>query len=281
MRKAFIALIVILLSSTITPVGDAQRGGQSKWQDCFGDYCQDRVKRRPTIVDQALSFTYAWLYVAGAIVLIVMFRVHRAVQDVVGALQGTAWELIRLMENTTPDGPRNRAQIAEATTEKFAVDGNARILRSALISTDQITPELTHAGLNLMERHANDAAQFRAFRGALRAGIAIYLSLMAHRNTHSAFVAMIEYLKRQRDRKDAPSFAELKMVFNLPVDPPEDTELRHRLRKGLTFWDYYIIGRAVRQRRQIFGGLAYHPPTPAGTVVTGDAILVSMRDYLH
>jgi hypothetical protein len=186
------------------------------------------------------------------------------------------------MENTTPDGVRNRAQIAENTTEKFAIEGNSRILRPALISPDTTTGDLTRAGLLLVEKHANDAAQFRAFRGALRNGIAIFISLMVHKNTHSAFVAMKEYSKRQRDRKDAPSLAELKMVFGLPEDPPSDAEdLASLRRQRLTGWDYFIIGRAVQQRRQIFDGLEYHPPGATAPVTTPDDILAQMRTYLH
>jgi hypothetical protein len=281
-RKTFIAFVIILCSFAIP--GNAQRWETPGkfWRDCQGGgYCERSAKRPPTIVDRALSIPYAWLYVALIVAMFLLLLVSRAVQDRVGSLQGTAWELIRLMENTTPDGVRNRARVAEDTTEKFAVDGNARIMRSSLISTDQITPDLTAAGLTLMERHASEAAQFRAFRGALRNGIAIFLSVMVHRNTHSAFVSMTEYLKRQRDRKDAPSLAELKMFFGLPVDPPADDVLQALQKKGLSAWSYFIIGRAVSHRRQIFDGLEYHPPAPAPAVTTADDILAAMRTYLH
>jgi hypothetical protein len=277
-RTKLIAVAVFgFLATQAASAGPAGGGPDDRWwpsDRCQSGYCPPK-KRPPRIVrtddgpgllDRALPTAYLWIFLAAAAVATVaLFRVHRAVQDKVGTLQGTAWELVRLMENTTPDGVRNRAMIAENTTEKFAVDGNSRIMRSALISTDQITPDLTAAGLSLMERHANDAAQFRAFRGALRNGISVFLLLMVQKNTDSAFIAMIEYTKRQRDRRDAPNFAELKI-----------------LKRGLTFWDYLVIERAVRQRRQIFSGVEYHPPTPAGAApVTGDAILVEMRAYLH
>jgi hypothetical protein len=297
-RTTFIALLITIcgfLTVETASAGPAGGGPDDRWwwpsDRCTSGYCQPKKRQQPTrrihaddgpgILDRALPSAYLWIVLAAtAVTVIALFRVHRAVQDKVGTLQGTTWELVRLMENTTPDGVRNRARIAEDTTEKFAVDGNSRIMRSALISTDQITPDLTAAGLNLMERHANDAAQFRAFRGALRNGISVFLLLMVQKNTDSAFIAMIEYTKRQRDRRDAPNFAELKMVFGLPVDPPDDDELRRILKRGLTFWDYFVIERAVRQRRQIFEGIAYHPPAGAGPI-TGDAILVEMRAYLH
>lgn len=247
-----------------------------------------RTTRPPTIVDTVLDFIdqiistpYLWLYVAALLAAFGLYRLRLAVQTKTSALQGTAWELIRLMENTTPDGVRERARVAQDTTEKFAVTGNARIPRPAIIGGDAVTSDLTAAGLSLMERHWNDAAQFRAFRGSLRSGISIFLSLMVYRNISSAFVAMIEYMRRQRDRKDAPNFAELKIVFGLPPEMPSG-EVAHK--RSLTALDYFTIGLATRNARRVLAGLEYHPPIPDGAapvVARGDNILLAMRAYLH
>ena len=225
------------------------------------------------------SYAYAWPYPVAALALLVILKIRAALQTRVDALQGAAWELVRLMENTTPDGPRERARVAEATAERFAVTGNAGITRPSLITGDAPTTDLTAAGLSLMERHANDAAKFRSFRSALRGGIAIFLSLMIHRNSQSAWVAMTEYMRRQHDRADAPNFAELKMALGLPPAWPY-TPARHRM----TRWNEFAIEFAMRQRRKVLSGLEYHPPAPEGSppiVVTGDNILMAMRAYLH
>jgi hypothetical protein len=282
-------LVFILCGcAALTSDAHAQRY-QDRWRDAPREH-RDWVRPPPprditprdTIVDQALSIPYLWAYVAAGLVGFAWLRLHWAIQDKVGALQGTAWELIRLMENTTPDGVRERARVAEDTTEKFAVTGNAMITRPSLVSGETITPDLTRAGLTLMERHANDAAQFRAFRGSLRSGVSIFLSLLVHRNASSAFIAMTEYIRRQRDRKDAPNLAELKMFFGLPPDAPKDDTPPHK--RGLTSWDYFTIGLATRNTGRILDGLEYHPPVPAGAapvVARGDNILLAMRAYLH
>ena len=237
--------------------------------------------REQLILDLIASYLYLWPYPAATVAFIVFLRVRNSLRGRVSALQGAAWELVRRMENTTPDGPRERARIAEATAERFAVAGNASITRPSLITGDTPTSDLTAAGLSLMERHANEAAQFRAERSALRAGIAIFLSLMVHRNSQSAFVAMTEYMRRQRERKDIPNFADLKMALGLRTDWPADW---HRRKSDLTNWDYFAIDYAVRRRRRILAGIQYHPPAPEGSpsiVVTGDNILLAMRAYLH
>ena len=203
-------------------------------------------------IELIASYAYLWPYPVGAVALFMFLRMRNSLRGRISALQGAAWELVRRMENTTPDGVRERARVAESTTEKFAVDGNAKIPRSAMFSGDAATSDLTAAGLALMERHANEAAQFRAERSALRAGIAIFLSLMVYRNSQSAFIAMTEYMRRQRERTDIPNFADLKMVLGLPSDWPAEW---HRRKSGLTRWDYFAIRFTVRRRSRVLSGL--------------------------
>lgn len=205
-----------------------------------------------------------WPYFAVGVSGIVCLKFISDVKKKKSALQGAAWELTRLMENTTPDAVIERARIAEATIEKFAVVGNASVNRSTLINDDPITPNLTDAGIKLMEKRAKEDREFKSYRSELRQGIGIFLQLVVYKNYRAAFIGMKEYKIRQRT-KDMPRLTQLGILLE---------------RYG--WWNRIILRSIVSQR--VMRGLEYHPQTPEGEtpiVIRNENILVAMRTYLR
>ena len=113
---------------------------------------REAIVRAQFTIELIASYAYLWPYPVGAVALFMFLRMRNSLRGRISALQGAAWELVRRMENTTPDGVRERARVAESTTEKFAVDGNAKIPRSAMFSGDAATSDLTAAGHHETER---------------------------------------------------------------------------------------------------------------------------------
>jgi hypothetical protein len=245
-------------------------------------------------IDLMPFFMAGWSIVAlgvGATILLVMLyrRRHRnAVGSKIDALQGAAWELIKLMENSGPGGPEARSERAEATTERFAVTGAAAVGRRPLAVWREVDPKLTDAGLRLMDLYKADSAKFRKGRGAVRNALVIFLAIVRDRNLQSAYALMVEHMMAQRDEHAAgsrslPNFSNLKIFLDLPTEWPTG-DLPEQMR-GQSFYEYLTSSVAVqRLGDEVMNGLEYRTLDSLGSdpIIVADAeILKAMREFIR
>lgn len=225
-----------------------------------------------------------------AILLGLLFKMRHknAVGSKVDALQGAAWELVKLMENSGPGGPEARGERAEATTEKFAVTGAATVGRRPLAVWREVDPRLTDAGLTLMDLYKTDSAKFRKSRGAVRNAVTIFLALVRDRNLQSAYTLMVEHMMAQRDEAAAgsrslPNFANLKIFLDLPTRWPTG-DLPERMH-GQGFYQYLTSSLALTKLGSgVMSGLEYRALNPQGIdpiIVTNADILKAMREFIR
>lgn len=245
-------------------------------------------------IDVSALVNAGWGIVAlgaiSAILLGLLFKMRHknAVGSKVDALQGAAWELVKMMENSGPGGPEARGERAEATTEKFAVAGAAAVGRRPLAVWREVDPKLTDAGLKLMDLYKTDSAKFRKSRGAVRNAVTIFLALVRDRNLQSAYTLMVEHMMAQRDEAAAgsrslPNFANLKTFLDLPTHWPTGN-LPERMH-GQGFYQYLTSSLALSQLGQrVVSGLEYRALNPQGidpVIVTDGDILKAMREFIR
>jgi hypothetical protein len=245
--------------------------------------------------------------------LYLAYREYRKFKDKVSekidALVGAGIDLVRLMETTT-DGTAKKAGFLDDTVYRFAVNGPAVIAGafngpvtagtaahgasgSGFTSTNVISlpadmaqraQETAH---KMMQRRLDDMTAFSGNTGYVRNGLAVYLALMKHKNIQSAFLNMIEHMKKQRDdeKKKAINFTELKVFFGLPTEYPEG-DMPEKLQKaGLSLFERQAIVEALENgREKALEGLLYNPPTKDDQepiIIKGKNVLEAMRTFMH
>jgi hypothetical protein len=254
------------------------------------------AKRIRPDLDISIFFMAGWGIVAlGAVAAILLgglfwLQHQEAIGTKASALQGAAWELIKLMENSGPGGAESRAVKAEATTERFAVNGATAVAgRRPLAVLHEHNPGLTEAGLKLMDLYKADSKGFRFGRGGARNGVAVFLSIMRDRNLQAAYVAMVEHMKAQRDElaekgsKGLPNFPNLKMFLDLPTEWP--TGRMPEMMRGQGFYGFVTSNLALqRSAASVLSGLEYKTPAvgdrPA-LLAYGDDVLKAMREFVR
>lgn len=238
-------------------------------------------------IDPSPMFNIGWGVVSVGLVsaLILTWLKYGHHQDAIGskmsALTGAAWELISLMENSTPGGPESRAVKAEATMEKIAIAGSERVVARPLAVVRQLDPRLTEAGLKLVEDYKSSSAGFRKSRGAVRQGVRIFLAIIRDRNLQAAYILMVEHMRAQLEDRSLPNFPNLKLFLDIPIDWP-DRDMIDRL-GGQGYYGYMTSSAALQRLGQaIFDGLEYKTFDPRGLgalTVTGQDIIVAMREF--
>lgn len=250
---------------------------------------------RPDIdVSAIINLGWGIVAIGAAAALLLGFMVWMRHQDVIGmktnALQGAAWELIKLMENSGPGGAEGRAVKAEATTERFAVNGARAVAGTRPVAVlREHDPGLTEAGLKLMELYKADSKGFRFGRGGARNGVAVFLSIMRDRNLQAAYVTMVDHMKAQRDElaekgsRGLPNFSNLKMFLDLPTEWPAG-DMPERLR-GQGFYGWMTSNVALtRLGARVFDGLEYKTPAAGdrpALIAHGTDVLKAMREFVR
>lgn len=245
--------------------------------------------------------------------LYLAYREYRKFKDKVSekinALVGAGIDLVRLMETTT-DGTAKKAGFLDDTVYRFAVNGPAEIAAafngpatagtatqsasgSGFVNTNVISlpadlaqraQETAH---KMMQRRLDDMTSFSGSMGYVRNGLAVYLALMKYNNVQSAFINMIEHMKKQRDdeKKKAANFTELKVFFGLPTEYPEG-DMPEKLQKaGLSTFESQAIAEALKNgREKAFENLHYNPPTKDDQepiIIRGKNVLEAMRTFMY
>ena len=229
--------------------------------------------------------------VAAMLLALLFFARHRdAIGSKSDALQGAAWELIKLMENSGPGGAENRAEKAENTTEKFAVTGATKVMTPRPLAVwREHNPGLTDAGLKLMDLYKVDSKGFRFGRGGARNGVAAFLSVLRDRNLQAAYVTVVDHMKAQRDEladkgtKGLPNLTNLKIFLNLPTEWPRGQMPEEQ--RGQGFYGYLTSNIALtRMGGQVLRNLEYKTPAFGGRpaiVAHGDDVLRAMREFVR
>lgn len=213
-----------------------------------------------------------------------------AIGSKIDALQGAAWELVKLMENSGPGGAEARAEKAENTTEKFAVNGAAKVMTPRPLAVwREHNPGLTEAGLKLMDLYKADSRNFRAYRGGARNGVAAFISVLRDRNLQAAYVTMVDHMKAQRDElaekgsKSLPNLTNLKIFLNLPTEWPRGQMPEEQ--KGMGFYGFLTSNIALnRTAGRVLSNMEYKTPAVGGRpalIAHGDDVLKAMREFVR
>jgi hypothetical protein len=230
------------------------------------------------------------------------------VSEKIDALTGAGIDLVRLMETTT-DGTAKKAGFLDDTAYRFAVNGPAEIARafygpvtagaatqskagSGFVSSNVISlpPDLAQRAHEtadkMMERRLKDMTNHGGNVANVRNGLTVFLALMTHENVQSAFINMIDHMKKQRDDKEkkTTNFSELKVFFGLPTEYPEGDTPEKLQKAGLSTFEREAIAAALKKgRTKVLKALLYNPPTNGKRpiIITGVNVLEAMRTFLH
>lgn len=247
-------------------------------------------------IDASIAWTIAYCIIGVGVLaaillgLLTYMRYMTTIYSKMDALQGACWELIKMMENSGPGGAESRATRAETTVERFGVIGATSVLATRPLATwQEINPELTDAGLKLADIYRGDSRGFRASRGAIRNGLAIFLAILRDSNLQSAYTLLVEHMKAQRDefedskKKTLPNYANLKQFLDLPIDWPTG-DIPERCH-GQTLFGYKTSMRALYGiGSRLFAGLEYQSPAIGDrqAVLFAEAqIPVAMREFIR
>lgn len=254
------------------------------------------AKRIRPDLDISIFFMAGWGIVAlGAVAAILLgglfwLQHQEAIGTKASALQGAAWELIKLMENSGPGGAESRAEKAENTTEKFAVNGAAKVMTPRPLAVwREHNPGLTEAGLKLMDLYKADSKGFRFGRGGARNGVAAFISVLRDRNLQAAYVTVVDHMKAQRDElaekgsKSLPNLTNLKIFLNLPTEWPQGRMPEEQ--RGMGFYGFLTSNIALtRTAGHVLSNLEYKTPAVGGRpalIAHGDDVLKAMREFVR
>ena len=233
------------------------------------------------------------LLIAGAIAIGIYYwrRFRDKIDDKIDAITGAIFEIITLVENASAAGWRGKKARLDDTTARFAIDGAAKIIEAsslqASISGLDPVPILTAVGEKLAREGNEFALAFIKDRGKIRTGVRILFLLLKMKNVAAAHLALTDFMMQQRDdlTKSGPNFPNLKLFFDFAETWPIGEEPEQCRKRGLSKWDYFVIGWTLRRgRKQIDEALALQTPTPAGhsqQILRGEDAWAALRKFLH
>lgn len=208
------------------------------------------------------SILYAILYV---------LKYNKTVGDKFALLQGAAWDLIFLMEASGPGGAESRAEKAEKTVERFAVNGAERVMGRPLAAWQQIDPKLTDAGLELAKIYKADSSSYRQGRQAVRRAIFIFLAIIRDQNIRAARQMILDYNRRKN--ADWPSLYHLEEFLDIQAgEPVEQTYFQHAT----------SISAIRKAKASLMKGQNYLTPSISGRdpiEISGKDIFGAMREF--
>jgi len=202
-------------------------------------------------------------------------------------LQGALWDLVRLMENYPVRSSSRRGAGRQRVLERFAIEGAGAVgagREMPMGGTGAL--DLTTLGFELIDRNEKDGSEHWRRVNGIRRGCFAFIALVQLRDPALARRAMIEHMKRQRDRSDGlDNFTDFKRLLNLPTVIPfgDLPELNEKI--SLTLELEQDLRDVVRLGLPpAYGGLFYKPwgePGEAEVVYVGDEILTQMREYIR
>jgi hypothetical protein len=310
--KYIIYLIVLcaLISWAVTsPDADAVKD--------IRQYIQDGVRVIANFLEKPIAVMSNW---PRALIIILLWiplffaylelrKFNDKVSEKIDALTGAGFDLVRLMENTT-DGTAKKAGFLDDTAYRFAVTGPAVIAGafngpatagtasrsgsgSGFVNSNVISlpPDMAQCAQEtahkMMQRRLDDMTSFSGSMTNVRNGLAVYLALMQHKNVQSAFLNMIEHMKKQRDdeKKKTTNFTELKLFFGLPTEYPEG-DMPEKLQKaGISTFERKAIIEALKTgREKALKDLVYNPPVKDDNppiAIKGENVLKAMRTFMY
>jgi hypothetical protein len=235
--------------------------------------------------------------ITAALAMLAIYALYRyilfreVVSKKIELITSAIFDIVRDVENCSASGWRNAVRMDSDLTARFAIEGPERIISASnlIASYDGLNPTdtLTAAGEKLANYQQTRRSSFLRGRGFTRNAISIVYSLLEMRNYNAAFRSLIHYMSEQARSNDgsAPNYPHLKMFFDLPDTWPNDNDVSEAMKRRLSRWDEFVIGRVLhRGRRKIEAALAFHPATPDGEPeieIRGKATLTAFRKFLH
>lgn len=210
-------------------------------------------------------------------------------------LQGTAWEIVRFMENNPRHTP-SKVRRGLSERHKEYVTEPAKELHKVpeyLIGDLGDSVALTSA-IDTLKVGEDEGNAFWHKTQGMRNGVQSFIEIMVLGNPKSAYYRMIDHMKRQRDewetkgKKGSPNFTQLKLVLGLPTAWPKEDMPEIWAEKGIDiFRQKNIVTAARRYRRMILNRLTFRAwPAPGHEEeerkpYTGEDLLIQMREYIR
>lgn len=232
---------------------------------------------------------------AGAVLIYFWFQVRREIIEISKLLQGTAWEIVRFMENNPRSTPgKNRKSLNEQFRE-YVTEPAKELHKVPERYKGELRDSAALVGaIEQVKAGNNESNAFWHKTQGMRNGIQCFIEIMVLGNPKSAYFRMIDHMKRQRDEfenkgsKGSPNFTQLKLSLGLPTEWPTEDLPEVWAEKGIDpSREDNIVMAAKRYRYLILNRLTYREWPPPGsesqerTPYTGEELLVQMRDYIR
>jgi hypothetical protein len=203
-------------------------------------------------------------------------------------LSAAVFDVVKQVESCSASGWKANSKLYDDTVAKFSIHGSSEIVSKTktIASYNVVSPvdKLSEVGVDVAKLTADARVSFLRGRSLLRENISILVLLLWDNNIGSAYVYLTEYMIRQVGDKNIPNLTYIKKFFGVNVDRPDDGYPQLLSRNGLSFFDFYVLGKSIDLWRNTkTKTLSLRIPSPGGKpdiTVTGDDVIVCLRKFL-